>query len=55
MILLISYVLYGVQNIFDSTLIGIAIMLGIGNAFDSVVSGFVYFYMIKKYKINILS
>lgn len=92
MILLVSYVLYGLQNIFDSTfyalgktnhmlfesivtnivyygrcfilyitnifepsLIGISIMFGIGNAFASVVSGFVYFYMIKKYKINILS
>ena len=36
------------------TLTGIALLFGIGNAFDTLVSGAVYYYMLKKRKINIL-
>lgn len=50
----ICFVLY-LTNIFQPTLISIALMFGIGNAFDSIVSLTVYYYMLKKNKINILN
>ena len=43
-----------ITNIFKPTLVGIALMFGIGNAFDSIVSGVVYWYLLKKNKINLL-
>lgn len=49
----ICLVLY-ITNIFKPTLVGIALMFGIGNAFDSIVSGVVYWYLLKKNKINLL-
>lgn len=45
----ICFVLY-ITNIFEPTLIGIALMFGIGNAFDSIVSGFAYWYLVRKEK-----
>ena len=48
------FVLY-LTGIWTPTLMGIALMFGLGNAFDSVVSGIVYLFFLKKYKINILS
>lgn len=48
------FILY-VTNIFQPTLLGIAIMFGIGNIFDSIVSGIVYVYFIKKNKMNFIS
>lgn len=50
----ICYILY-ITNVFEPSLIGIALMFGIGNAFDSIVSGIAYWYLLKKYKINILN
>lgn len=49
----ICFILYK-TNIFQPTLIGIALMFGIGNAFDSIVSGLVYWYLIRKNRIKIL-
>lgn len=49
----ICFVLY-ITNVFKPTLVGIALMFGIGNAFDSIVSGIVYWYLLKKKKINLL-
>lgn len=49
----ICFILY-LLNIFQPTLIGIALMFGFGNMFDSFVSFIVYIYMLKKNKINIL-
>ena len=49
----ICFVLY-ITKIFKPTLVGIALMFGIGNAFDSIVSGVVYWYLLKKNKIKIL-
>ena len=49
----ICFILY-VTNIFQPSLIGIALMFGIGNAFDSIVSGIAYFFLLKKNNINIL-
>ena len=49
----ICFILY-ITNIFQPTLIGIALMFGFGNMFDSIVSFIVYIYMLKKNKINIL-
>ena len=48
------FILY-VTNIFQPTLLGIAIMFGLGNIFDSIVSGIVYVYFIKKNKMNFIS
>ena len=45
----ICFILY-ITHIFEPTLLGIAIMFGIGNIFDSVVSGLVYWYMMRKSK-----
>lgn len=47
-----AYILYAV-NIWNPTLIGIALLFGIGNAFDSIVSLVAYAYLLKKQKINI--
>lgn len=47
----ICFVLY-ITNIFQPTLLGIALMFGIGNAFDSVVSFIAYKYLLKKHKIS---
>ena len=47
----ICFVLY-IKNIFQPTLLGIALMFGIGNAFDSVVSFIAYKYLLKKHKIS---
>lgn len=49
----ICFILY-ITNIFQPTLIGIALMFGIGNAFDSIVSGIAYSFLLKKNNINIL-
>lgn len=49
----IAFLLY-VTNVWEPTLIGIALLFGIGNAFDSIVSFAVYAYMLKKEKIDIL-
>lgn len=43
----ICFILY-ITHVFEPTLLGIALMFGIGNAFDSIVSGGVYWYMMKK-------
>ena len=43
----ICFILY-ITNIFEPTLLGIALMFGIGNAFDSIVSYIAYRYLIKK-------
>ena len=48
------FILY-VTNIFQPTLLGIAIMFGIGNIFDSIVSGIVYVYFLKKNKMSFIS
>ena len=47
-----AFVLY-VTNIWNPTLIGIALLFGIGNAFDSMVSFGVYIYLLKKENIHI--
>ncbi len=44
------FILY-LTGAWTPTLPGIALMFGIGNAFDSVVSGAVYAYFLRKYKI----
>ena len=49
----ICFVLYVIE-VFQPTLVGIALMFGIGNAFDSIVSGVAYVFLLKKYNINIL-
>ena len=43
----ICFILY-ITNIFQPTLIGIALMFGIGNAFDSIVSFIAYKFLLKK-------
>ena len=43
----ICFLLY-ITNIFEPTLLGIALIFGIGNAFDSIVSGLVYWHMRNK-------
>ena len=50
----IAFILY-VTNVWNPTLIGIALLFGIGNAFDSVVSLIAYAYLLKKEKINIMN
>lgn len=45
----ICFILY-ITNVFEPTLLGIALMFGIGNAFDSIVSGVAYWHLIKKEK-----
>ena len=50
----IAFILY-VENIWEPTLPGIALLFGIGNAFDSMVSLVVYVHFLKKHKINILN
>ena len=47
-----AYILYAV-NIWNPTLIGIALLFGIGNAFDSIVSLVAYAYLLKKQKIDV--
>lgn len=49
----IAFILY-ITNIFNPTLLSIAILFGIGNIFDSIVSLIAYVYMLKKYNYNIL-
>jgi len=49
----IAFILY-VTDIWNPTLIGIALLFGIGNAFDTIVSLAAYWYLLKKTKINIL-
>ena len=47
----VCFILY-LTNVFQPSLIGIALMFGIGNAFDSVVSLLAYIYLLKKnYKV----
>lgn len=43
----VCFILY-LTNVFQPSLIGIALMFGIGNAFDSVVSLLAYIYLLKK-------
>ena len=50
----ICFVLY-ITNVFEPSLLGIALMFGIGNAFDSIVSGVAYWYLLKKERIDILN
>lgn len=45
----ICFILY-ITNIFEPSLIGIALMFGIGNVFDSIVSFAVYWWMLRKEK-----
>lgn len=47
----ICFVLY-ITNVFQPTLIGIALMFGIGNAFDSIVSAIAYVFLLRKNKTN---
>ena len=49
----ICFILY-VTEVFNPTLIGIALMFGIGNAFDALVSFAAYIFLLKKQHINIL-
>lgn len=49
----IAFVLY-ITEIWQPTLIGIALLFGIGNAFDTLVSLGAYCFLIKKRKINLL-
>ena len=49
----ICFILY-VTEVFNPTLIGIALMFGIGNAFDALVSFVAYIFLLKKQHINIL-
>ena len=49
----ICFILY-ITNIFQPTLLGIALMFGIGNAFDSIVSLVAYAFLLRKEEINIL-
>lgn len=49
----ICFILY-ITNVFQPSLIGIALMFGIGNAFDSIISLMAYIYLLRKQKINIL-
>lgn len=48
----ICFILY-ITNIFQPTLIGIALMFGIGNAFDSIVSFVAYKFLLKKENIKL--
>ena len=48
----IAFILY-ICEVWQPTLIGIALLFGIGNAFDTVVSLGAYIYLLKKEKINI--
>ena len=50
----ICFILY-ITHVYEPTLLGIAIMFGIGNIFDSVVSGLVYWYMMRKSKLQFIS
>lgn len=43
----VCFILY-LTNVFQPTLIGIALMFGIGNAFDSIVSAVAYWYLVRK-------
>lgn len=43
----ICFILY-IANVFEPTLLGIALMFGIGNAFDSIVSYIAYRYLLKR-------
>lgn len=45
----ICFILY-ITNVFQPSLINIALMFGIGNIFDSIVSGIAYWYLLKKWK-----
>ena len=49
----IAFVLY-ITEIWQPTLIGIALLFGIGNAFDTLVSLGAYCFLMKKRKINLL-
>ena len=49
----ICFLLY-VTEVFNPTLIGIALLFGIGNAFDALVSFVAYIFLLKKQHINIL-
>ncbi len=49
----IAFIFY-LMGIWQPTLIGIALLFGIGNAFDTIVSLGTYWFLLKKYKINIL-
>ncbi|WP_406617543.1 MATE family Na+-driven efflux transporter [Mycoplasmopsis adleri] len=49
----IAFILYK-AHVWNPTLINIALLFGIGMAFDSIVSLIAYWYLLRKYKINIL-
>ena len=49
----IAFILY-VMDVWEPSLIGIALLFGFGNVFDSVVSFVAYLYLLKKEKINII-
>lgn len=49
----IAFILY-LTNVWEPSLLGIALLFGIGNAFDSIVSFIAYKYLLNKEKINIL-
>ena len=50
----ILFILY-MTGVWQPTLISIVLLFGIGNAFDAVVSLAAYWYLLKKYHINILN
>ena len=50
----ILFILY-MTGAWQPTLMNIVLLFGIGNAFDAVVSLAAYWYLLKKYHINILS
>lgn len=49
-----AFVLYR-ANIWEPSLMGIALLFGMGNAFDSVVSLLAYMFLLKKYMLNIFN
>ena len=49
----IAFILY-VTGVWQPSLIGIALLFGIGNAFDTIVSLGAYWFLLRRYHINIL-
>ena len=50
----IAFILYA-TDVWEPTLIGIALLFGIGNAFDTIVSLGAYWFLLRKNNINILN
>lgn len=49
----IAFILY-ITNLWEPSLLGIALLFGIGNAFDSLVSFGAFIFLLKKEKINVM-